>query len=96
MQTGLRDQYYNKEAFVQEVAANLIRAVSNLISEEKRMAWFDLRIQIRMKLVNNLLLALEEVAFLLADVSDTPELLEEASENICKIINYKNSVYTMK
>ena len=37
-----------------------------------------------MKLVNNLLLALEEMAFLLADVTETPELLEEASDNICK------------
>ena len=50
----------------------------------KRMAWMDLRIQVRMKLANNLLLALEEIAFLLADVTETPELLEEASENICK------------
>ena len=69
---------------MQEVAANMIRAVSNLISEDKRMAWMDLRLQIRMKLVNNLLLALEEMAFLLADVTETPELLEEASDNICK------------
>ena len=37
-----------------------------------------------MKLVNNLLLALEEMAFLLSDVIETPKLLEEASDNICK------------
>ena len=84
LQTGVRGDFYNKEAYVQEVAANMIRAVSNLISEDKRMAWMDLRLQIRMKLVNNLLLALEEMAFLLADVTETPELLEEASDNICK------------
>ena len=84
LQTGLRDHFYNKEAYVQEVTANMIRAVSNLISEEKRMAWMDLRLQIRMKLVNNLLLALEDLAFLLADVTETPELLEEAASNICK------------
>lgn len=84
LQTGLRDHFYNKEAYVQEVTANMLRAVSNLISEEKRMAWLDLRLQIRMKLVNNLLLALEEMAFLMADVTETPELLEEASQNIRK------------
>lgn len=82
LQTGLRDHLYNKEAFVQEVAANIIRAASNLIGEDKRMAWLDLRLPVRMKLINNMLLAVEEVAFLLAEVTDTPELLEEAAENL--------------
>ena len=82
MQTGVRGQFYNKEAYVQEVTANMIRAVSNLISEEKRMAWRDLRLAIRMKLMNGLLLAIEEMAFLLADVTQNPELLEEAAQNI--------------
>ena len=62
---------------MQEVAANMIRAVSNLISEDKRMAWMDLRLQIRMKLVNNLLLALEEIAFVLADVTESSIYLHE-------------------
>ena len=82
LQTGVRGEFYNKEAYVQEVTANMIRAVSNLISEEKRMAWRDLRLAIRMKLMNGLLLAIEEMAFLLADVTQTPELLEEAAQNI--------------
>ena len=92
LQTGLRGQgsargqIYNKEAFVQEVTANIIRTVSNLIGEDKSLAWMDLRVPLRMKLMNHLLLALEEVAFMLAEVTSTPELLEEASENLCKFL----------
>ena len=88
LQTGLRGrgQIYNKEAFVQEVTANIIRTVSNLISDGKSLAWMDLKVSLRMKLMNHLLLALEEVAFMLAEVTDTPELLEEASENLRKLI----------
>ena len=92
LQTGLhgrggghaRGQIYNKEAFVQEVAANVIRTVSNLIADDKVLAWMDLKVPLRMKMMNHLLLALEEVAFMLAEVTETPELLEEASENLCK------------
>ena len=86
LQTGLRGQsiFYNKEAYVQEVTANVIRTVSNLISEDARPAWLDLKKPLRMKMVNNMLLALEEVAFLLADVTETPELLEESAENLRK------------
>ena len=87
LQTGLhrgrdRGQIYNKEAFVQEVAANIIRTVSNLMSENKSMAWLDLKVPLRMKLINHLLLALEEVAFMLAEVTETPEFLEEVAENL--------------
>ena len=87
LQTGLhrgrdRGQIYNKEAFVQEVAANIIRTVSNLMSENKSMAWLDLKVPLRMKLINHLLLALEEVAFMLAEVTNTPEFLEEVAENL--------------
>ena len=89
LQTGLhrgrdRGQIYNKEAFVQEVAANIIRTVSNLMSENKSMAWLDLKVPLRMKLINHLLLALEEVAFMLAEVTETPEFLEEVAENLGK------------
>ena len=93
LQTGLhrgrdRGQIYNKEAFVQEVAANIIRTVSNLMSENKSMAWLDLKVPLRMKLINHLLLALEEVAFMLAEVTNTPEFLEEVAENLgeCQFI----------
>ena len=93
LQTGLhrgrdRGQIYNKEAFVQEVAANIIRTVSNLMSENKSMAWLDLKVPLRMKLINHLLLALEEVAFMLAEVTETPEFLEEVAENLgeCQFI----------
>ena len=92
MQTGVRGEFYNKEAYVQEVSANMIRAVSNLISPDKRMAWRDLRLAIRMKLMNGLLLAIEEMAFLLADVTQNPELLEEAAANIILAISVQNSV----
>ena len=92
MQTGVRGEFYNKEAYVQEVSANMIRAVSNLISPERRMAWRDLRLAIRMKLMNGLLLAIEEMAFLLADVTQTPELLEEAATNIILAISVQNSL----
>ena len=70
----------------------MIRAVSNLISPDKRMAWRDLRLAIRMKLMNGLLLAIEEMAFLLADVTQNPELLEEAAANIILAISVQNSL----
>ncbi len=71
------------------MTANIIRTVSNLLSEDARPAWLDLKKPLRMKMVNNMLLALEEVAFLLAEVTENPELLEESAENLRKSI--KNS-----
>ena len=61
LQTGLhgrggghaRGQIYNKEAFVQEVAANVIRTVSNLIADDKVLAWMDLKVPLRMKMMNH-------------------------------------------
>jgi hypothetical protein len=96
LQTGLRGQrlFYNKAAYVQEVTANVIRTVSNLIGEDKRLAWMDLRLPVRMKLVNNMLLAVEEVAFLLAEVTETPELLEEAADNVCEYTLFLGSSST--
>ena len=101
LQTGLhrgrdRGQIYNKEAFVQEVAANIIRTVSNLMSENKSMAWLDLKVPLRMKLINHLLLALEEVAFMLAEVTETPEFLEEVAENLgeCQSFRFRRLLET--
>ena len=78
------DSFYNKESYVQQVFQNVLRAASNLLSAENRAMWFDLHPSQRMKTATALLLALEENAFLLAEVIKTPEIIQETSKNISK------------
>ncbi len=60
----------------------MIRAASNLLAAAE--AWEDLRQLQRIKVANLLLLALEENAFLLAEVIEEEEYLEEAAKEIGK------------
>jgi hypothetical protein len=76
------DSFYNKESYVQQVFQNVLRSASNLLSEDNLSAWSDLRPADRMKTATALLLALEENAFLLAEVTGTPEIIQETSNSI--------------
>jgi len=58
-----------------------------LLSDENRPIWWDLHPNQRMKTATNLLLALEENAFLLAEVTNTPEIIQESSNSIGKYSN---------
>ena len=79
------DSFYNKESYVQQVFQNVLRSASNLLSDENRSIWLDLHPSQRMKTVTALLLALEENAFLLAEVTNAPEIIQETSNSIGKL-----------
>ena len=72
------------ESQVQEIFQNVLRSASNLLGRGQRSAWRDLRQGEQMKMATSLLLSLEENAFLLADVVQGEEYLEEASSEIRK------------
>ncbi len=78
------DSFYNKESYVQQVFQNVLRSASNLLAEENRAIWWDLHPSQRMKTATALLLALEENAFLLAEVTNSPEIIQETSNSIGK------------
>ena len=82
------DKFYKKEAFIQEVLLNIVRSASNLLDVKNRDAWNDLEVATQMKVASSLLLAVEENAFLFAEVTNKPEILMESSYNICKFINF--------
>ena len=78
------DKFYKKEAFIQEVLLNIVRSASNLLDAKNREAWTDLEPSQQMKTASSLLLAMEENAFLFAEVTTKPEILMESSYNICE------------
>ena len=78
------DKFYKKEAFIQEVLLNIVRAASNLLDAKNREAWADLEVAAQMKVASSLLLAVEENAFLFAEVTNQQEILMESSYNIRK------------
>ena len=80
------DKFYKKEAFIQEVLLNIVRAASNLLDAKNREAWSDLEVAAQMKVASSLLLAVEENAFLFAEVTNQQEILMESSYNIRKQI----------
>ena len=78
------DNFYKKEAFIQEVLLNIVRAASNLLDVKNKEAWGDLEPAQQMKTASSLLLAMEENAALFAEVTTKPEILMESSYNICE------------
>ena len=76
------DNFYKKEAFIQEVLLNVVRSASNLLDIKNREAWTDLEVATQMKVASSLLMAVEENAFLFAEVTNKPEILMESSYNI--------------
>ena len=88
------DKFYKKEAFIQEVLLNIVRAASNLLDVKNREAWSDLEVAAQMKVASSLLLAVEENAFLFAEVTNQQEILMESSYNICKWIIFKANIIT--
>ncbi|XP_059091088.1 latrophilin Cirl-like isoform X2 [Tigriopus californicus] len=83
--------FYKKEAYIQEVFQNILRSASNLVARHQTPAWQDLPASKRSKMVTDILLSLEENAFLLADVTLEEQVLEEASEEIVMAISVINS-----
>ena len=77
------ESFYNKEYYVQEVVQNILRSAASLMQgEEKVGIWMTIPARQRSVLVTHLLQTMEENAFLLADVTEKPEILEEVATNI--------------
>lgn len=76
------ESFLNQEFYIQEILQNMLRSGSNLLKDDKIGSWMEMSKDQRSKIITNLLLALEESAFLMADVNDNPEILEENAANI--------------
>jgi len=83
-------RFYKKEAFIQEVLLNVIRSGSNILDERNIGAWADLHLSQQMKVTTSLLLAMEENAFLFAEVTNKQKILMESSHNILMAISVLN------
>ena len=77
---------YNRKSYIHQTFQDMLRAISNLLGSDKFKSWMELPDDRRMNLITNLLVALDENAFLLADVIDVPEILEEAASNIGNLL----------
>ena len=82
------DTFYNKGIYIQEVLLNMVRSASNLLDATNRAAWRDLTSERQVKAANSILQALEENAFLFAEVENKEEILMESAKNICKYLFY--------
>ena len=78
------ESFYNKEFYIQEIMQNMLRSASNLMKDDKISTWIQMPAKHRSKILTHMLQALEENAFLLADVTQSPEILEETSSNTSK------------
>ena len=78
------DTFYNKGIYIQEVLLNMVRAASNLLDPANRSAWKDLPRDRQGKAAAAIIQALEDNAFLFAEVENKEEILMEAAKNICK------------
>ena len=84
--------FHNKEAHVRQVVNDVLRAASNILEQSNRKAWWDLTAPTRMKVATNLLLALEENAFLLAGVVNEPSEILETHEIMSKLLQFTNQL----
>lgn len=60
------------------------RSVSNILEPSNRQAWLDLSSDTRKKVATELLLGLDENAFLLAGVMNEPDVFLESSDILSK------------
>ena len=76
--------FHNRESHVRQVVQDVLRSASNILEDSNRQAWMDLQPNRQKKVATNLLLALEENAFLLAGVIDEPTNILETQEIMSK------------
>ena len=62
----------------------IFRSVSNILEPSNRQAWLDLSSDARKKVATELLLGLDENAFLLAGVMNEPDVFMESSDILSK------------
>eukprot|EP00095_Tigriopus_kingsejongensis_P000874 maker-scaffold389_size186684-snap-gene-0.27 protein:Tk00874 transcript:maker-scaffold389_size186684-snap-gene-0.27-mRNA-1 annotation:"conserved hypothetical protein" len=70
----------NKESHIRQVVQNVFRSANNVLDPINRQAWYDLNPDGQMKVATQLLLSLEENAFLLANVMNDPNSVLESSD----------------
>ena len=80
--------FHNKEAHVKQVVQDVLRAATHILEESNRRAWWDLSSTTRLKVATNLLLALEENAFLLAGVVNEASEILETHEIMSKLLSF--------
>jgi latrophilin 1 len=77
--------FHDKVNHIRQVLLNVLRSTANILEDgPNREAWRDLSPDRQMKVATSLMLALEENAFLLAGVTETPEEILETYETLSK------------
>ena len=76
--------FHNTESHVRQVVQDVVRSASNVLKPSNRRAWMDLQPDRLRKVATNLLLALEENAFLLAGVVEEPTSILETQDIMSK------------
>ena len=83
-QSSRSGSFHNKESHIRQVLQNVFRSANNILEESQRQAWNDLNRDGQMKVATQLLLSLEENAFLLAGVMNEPDVVLESSDILSK------------
>lgn len=83
-QSSSKGAFHNKESFIRQVLQNVFRATNNILWDAQRQAWLDLSRDAQMKIGTQLILALEEFAFLLGGVLNQPDVVLESSDVLSK------------
>lgn len=79
--------FHDKINHIRQVLLNVLRSAANILEEgPNRDAWRDLSPDRQMKVATSLMLALEENAFLLAGVTQTPEEILETYETLSEFV----------
>lgn len=76
--------FHNKESHIAQVLQHVFSSAKNILDEDKKEAWMDLSKESQMKVANQLMLALEESAFLLAGVQNKAKVEMESSPVLSK------------
>lgn len=79
-QSSTNGAFHNKESYIRQVLQNVFRATNNILWDAQRQAWLDLGRDTQMKIGTQLILALEEFAFLLGGVLNQPDVVLESSD----------------
>ncbi len=71
-----------KEAEAEGLLQNVLRAASNVLSDEQRAAWFDVSEEQRSSHATALVLGVEDAALLLAETVNNEKSIIEATDNV--------------
>ena len=85
-QSSRTGSFHNKESHIRQVLQNVLRSASNILEASNRQAWLDLSPDAQKKVATELLLGLDENAFLLAGVMNEPDVFLESSDILSKSV----------